>query len=112
MAIAICAGEARIWLKQDDGNYLGPKRDFELHSGLQSYSIQFIDAAPAQPEWVEIQTYILLEKDEDHAAIQWSRAVNNRGLAASDTNRTILEYGSGTLHRTRKTCSNPPLAPL
>lgn len=112
IAVTACAGQVRIWLMTEDGNYRGPRRDFRVRSSLRSHAIQFIDAADDQPGWVEIQTYTLLEKADDSAAIQWTRAVNNLALDDNDANRTILEYGVGTLRRTRKECSNPPLAPL
>jgi hypothetical protein len=112
IAVAACAGQVRIWLRDEDGNYSGPRRNFQVRSNLQSYSIQFIDTAAVQPDWIEIQTYTLLEVDGTSAALQWSRAVNNRDLAPQDANRTLFDYGVGKLKKTRETCSNPPLTPI
>jgi len=112
LAITACAGQVRIWLRDKDGNYQGLRRDFQVRSTLQSHSIQFVNAATIQPDWTEIQTYTMLERDGTDAAVQWSRSVNNRDLAPSDAKRTILEYGVGTLKRTRETCSKPPLTPF
>jgi hypothetical protein len=112
LAVAACGGQVRIWLMDENGNYRGPRKDFQVRSSLQSYSIQFIDKATVQPDWIEIQTYTLLELNGVSAAVQWSRSVNNRDLAPDDANRTIFEYGVGTLKKTRETCSSPPLTPV
>lgn len=112
LAVAACSGQARVWMMNEDGNFSGPRRDFRIRSNAQSHTIQFVDAAAKQPDWVEIQTYTLLEIDGKSAVLQWARAVNNRDLPANDANRTILEYGVGKLQRTKEECSNPPLYPL
>lgn len=104
LLIASCNGVVRIWAGDGDGAYRKLGNNYVIHSYPDSHLIYFLDAAPKQPDWVEIQTYSLLEIDSETAVLQWSRAVNNRDVAKSDEGRYFFSQGTTRLRHVSQTC--------
>jgi len=112
MALAACSGEVRAYMGDANGKFDTPRQDFTIRSNAQSHTIQFVDAAAKQPDWVEIQTLTLLETDDDSATGQWTRAVNNRDLPASAGNRVFFEHGIGNFKRVSTECDKSMVHPF
>lgn len=104
LALAACSGEVRVWTQRPDGTFGSPLHGYLIDSNVQSHAIHFVDAAEKQPDWVEIQTFTMLEIDDNRAVIQWTRAVNNRDLPATDRIRTFFYHGIGKLKRISTVC--------
>ncbi|MYM97562.1 hypothetical protein [Duganella vulcania] len=104
LLIASCKGVVRIWAGDGNGAYSKLGSNYVIHSSPDSHLIYFLDAAPKQPDWVEIQTYSLLEIDSETAVLQWSRAVNNRDLARSDDGRYFFSQGTTRLRHVSQAC--------
>ena len=85
---------------------------YEGQSGPEVHALVFVHKAPEQPGWVETQTFTVLEIGTKAAAVQWSRAVNNRSKASGAPERTFFYYGTGTFQRTRTGCASPAGPPL
>lgn len=110
-AIGVCGGKMRHWYKDEKGEWFSPDVQWTIRSGPDSHTMQYIDQHVKQPDWVEIQSFTLLEIDDKTAAVQWSRAVNNRDLAVGQADRTFFYYGAGTFKRIRTGCATPPHFP-
>lgn len=104
LVVAACNGTVRIWGGTGDGKYIKLSEKFVVRSYPDSHLIYFLHAHPKQPDWVEIHSYALLEIGSDRAILQWSRAVNNRDLEASQTNRYFFSQGVTELRRASKIC--------
>lgn len=104
LLIASCKGVVRFWASDGDRTYNKLGNNYVIHSSSDSHLIYFMDEAPKQPDWVEIQSYALLEIDSNTAVLQWSRAVNNRDVAKSAKNRYFFSQGMTTLRRVSQTC--------
>ncbi len=106
LLVAACKGVVRIWASDGDGKYRKLGENYVVQSYPDSHLIYFLDAEPKQPDWVEIQSYALLEIDSDRAVLQWSRAVNNRDVEASKKDRYFFSQGITQLRRTSKNCDD------
>jgi hypothetical protein len=104
LLIASCKGLVRFWARDQGGTYEKLGNNYVIQSYPDSHLIYSLAAAPTQPDWVEIQSYALLEIDSDTAVLQWSRAVNNRDVAMSKKNRYFFAQGMTKLHRTNRSC--------
>lgn len=104
LLIASCQGVVRLWASEEDGTVRKLGNQYVVHSFPDSHLIYFLDAEPKQPDWVEIQSYSLLEIDQKTAVLQWSRAVNNRDVAKYEKNRYFFTHGTTELHRVKQSC--------
>jgi uncharacterized protein YceK len=104
LLIASCNGIVRIWASTDDGKYHKLGEKYVVRSYPDSHLIYFLDAEPKQPDWVEIQSYTLLEIGSDRAILQWTRAVNNRDVDVTKKNRYFLSQGIAELRRSNRSC--------
>ncbi len=111
-AIATCGGKVQHWFKDDKGVWDSATPPYETRSGPDTHALVFVHMDTAQPGWVETQTFTVLEIDNKAAAVQWSRAVNNRSKASGAPERTFFYYGTGTFQRTRTGCASPAGPPL
>ena len=106
LLIATCSGIVRFWAGKGDGKYVKLGVHYTIHSLPGSHLIYFIDADPEESGWVEIQSYSLLEINADLAVLQWSRAVNNRDVDDSKSDRYFFSQGNAELHRVSTTCND------
>ena len=110
--IVTCDGNARVWLIDSKGGpAYTPPITFKVTSMIGTHVISKFDAAKKQPDWVEVQTWVLSELNSKSAAVHWSRSVNNRDLDEAQANRTFAEFGLGTMRRVRETCTASDLLP-
>jgi hypothetical protein len=110
--IVTCDGNARVWLIDSKGGpAYTPPITFKVTSLIGTHVISKFDAAKKQPDWVEIQTWVLSELNSKSAAMHWSRSVNNRDVDQAQANRTFAEFGLGTMRRVRETCTAADLLP-
>lgn len=107
LLIAICKGTIRFWARDADTDegYSKLGNNYIIESSPDSHLIYVLHASPEQPGWVEMQTYALLEMDSDTAALQWSRAVNNRGVEKTKANRYFFSQGITTIRRVNHDCN-------
>lgn len=106
LLIASCNSVVGFWAGDGHGTYRKLGEKYVIHSYPDSHLIYFLDAAPKQPDWVEIQTYSIFEIDKETAVLQWSRAVNNRDLAKSENNRYFFSQGTTQLRRMSQICDS------
>ena len=104
LLIATCKGTVQFWAGTGNGTYQKLGRNYVVRSYPNTHLIYFLDAEPKQPDWVEIQSYALLEIDSERAALQWSRAVNNRDVDPTQKNRYFFSQGVTQLHRVSQSC--------
>lgn len=104
LLLVACENEVRFWSDGGDGVFRTPPVSFRLDSYLGSHIISFKDAAKVQPDWVEIQSLFLAETSPTTAHFQWTRAVSNRDLDASDADRTFFQHGSGVFEHVSVEC--------
>lgn len=110
--IVTCDGNARVWLIDSKGGpAYTPPITFKVTSMIGTHVISKFDAARKQPDWVEVQTWVLSELNSKSAAVHWSRSVNNRDVDEAHANRTFAEFGLGTMRRVRETCTASDLLP-
>jgi hypothetical protein len=110
--IVTCDGNARVWfIDSKGGPAYTPPITFKVTSLIGTHVISKFDAAKKQPDWVEIQTWVLSELNSKSAAMHWSRSVNNRDVDQAQANRTFAEFGLGTMRRVRETCTAADLLP-
>lgn len=109
--IASCKGHVQVWDGNHDGNFKTIGKYFAGASVPDSHLAYFTDRDTDEPGWSEIQSYVLLELNSSTARLQWSRAVNNRDLAANDTNRYFFNHGVGTLTRMSDKCNEELVPP-
>lgn len=111
LLVASCKGVVRIWARDvgpqfPDSAYVRLGTKYRVQSLPDSHMIYYLHAAPTQPDWVEIQTYAFLELDADTAALQWSRAVNNRDIDGAAQGRYFFSQGTTRLTRVNRACSS------
>lgn len=111
LLVASCKGIVRIWARDvgpqfTDSHYVRLGTKYRVQSLPDSHMISYLHTAPTQPDWVEIQTYAFLELDADTAALQWSRAVNNRDIDGAAHNRYFFSQGTTRLTRVNRECSS------
>lgn len=105
LLIASCNESIRIWTSNEkNGSYKMIDEKFTIQSYPGTHLIYFLDAAPQQPDWVEIQSYLLMEIDSYNAVVQYSRAVNNRDVNSLHDNRYFTHQGIANLRRMKTSC--------
>ena len=110
--IVTCDGNARVWLIDSKGGLAyTPPITFKVTSMIGTHVISKFDAAKKQPDWVEVQTWVLSELSSTTVAVHWSRSVNNRDVGEAQANRTFAEFGLGTMRRVRESCTASDLLP-
>jgi hypothetical protein len=110
--IVTCDENARVWLIDSKGGpAYTPPITFKVTSMIGTHVISKFDAAKKQPDWVEVQTWVLSELSSTTVAVHWSRSVNNRDVGETQANRTFAEFGLGTMRRVRESCTASDLLP-
>lgn len=79
---------------------------YSIQSYPDTHLIYFLDADPRQPDWVEIQSYLLMEIDADNAVVQYGRVINNRDLDPLNEKRYFANQGVANLRRAGSNCDS------
>lgn len=104
LVIASCDGSVQVWDGDRNGKGRPVGKNYVTVAGLETHLFYFIQSDPAQPGWVEIQAYSLLQTDSETAQVQWSRSVNNRDLPPEHANRYFFNHGIAHMKQVSKTC--------
>ncbi len=103
--VAGCSGDVRAWYQLNDGSYETPRPRFTVESRLGSYAVRFFDNENTEnPDWVEIQSLLLIALHNGEFRAHWSRAVNNRLTPDDAKSRWFFQHGIGVLKQVSNEC--------
>jgi hypothetical protein len=106
--VTVCDGEG-IFFKMGDRGYAIPSVNYKNDSYFGSHLIYFQNAEKSNevnPDWVEMQSMLLVEVDSNLLRVQWSRSVNNPKIDKTEKDSNVFVNGVGSLKRTANNCSD------
>ena len=106
VVLANCNGEPRFFWRQGDA-YSRSTATYRYASSHSTHMLYFIvQAGEADPQWVETQSWALIEVPGEELKLSWSRSVNNRLSDASDPGRAFTQVGIGQLRKVSSDCGD------